>query len=488
MDIDNYNIMMHGGNYLNNEIYPQNNDMYLNMSANDIMFVGMLAIVILIILFSTKPIVADAVDNVQHDMQNNRVADYVMSNLSNIYVLNKQDTELKSALQTIKTPLQSSSTISSIKKSIDKDMNDVITRNTINDVLKLTTLESVENGDRIGTIIAYSIVNRLRKLTQANKEKDKIKQNYDNRNLIAIDLMDSACTMVSDLENTNNTDIADNNLLIMTANNLILISAKMIASVNEQVQQYALEQLVQDRVESEKKNSDRDFEDEPIPNEYMSYDLVMSVLHDKSDLLNGKADSYVVDININNDSDSDSNNHNHNHNPIKSTIENIKNKKASIYSIIFEMAWIMGGGPIRQDCIYHVKSIGNDFGIISQLHEDFSNYYSDQVNKSSINYVLEVGTDEAYNEFFNRISSFVEKLEYYNIMTNCIKHVINHLSDSVTLAYKMISDDAKSNDTDTDTDTDDNINNSDDINDVEDDTNNTDDVEDDEEFLTEDEE
>ena len=60
-------------------------------------------------------------------------------------------------------------------------------------------------------------------------------------------------------------------------------------------------------------------------------------------------------------------------------------------------------------------------------------------------------------------------------MTNCIKYVIDHLSDSVTLAYKMISDDAKSNDTDTDTDTDDN-------------TNNTDDVEDDEEFITEDEE
>jgi hypothetical protein len=463
MDIDNYNIMMHGGNYLNNEIYPQNNDMYLNMSTNDMMFVGMLAIVILIILFSTKPIVADAVDNVQYDMQNNRVADYVMSNLSNIYVLNKQDTELKSALQTIKTPLQSSSTISSIKKSIDKDMNDVITRNTVNDVLKLTTLEAVEHSDRIGTIIAYSIVNRLRKLTQANKEKDKIKQNYDNRNLIAIDLMDSACTIVSDLENTNNTDIVDNNLLIMTANNLILISAKMIASVNEQVQQYALEKLVQDRVESEKKNSDRDFEDEPIPNEYMSYDLVMSVLHDKSDLIEGCADSYLLNI------DSD----NHSDKTVKTSLENIFNKKASIYSIIFEMAWVIGNGPIRQDCIYHIKSIGNDFGIICQLYEDFTNYYSDQiqVNKNETNYLLEVGIDEAYNDFFNRVSSLVGKLEYYDIMTNCIKHVLNNLSDSVTLAYKMITDDIddKSNDTD--------------ITDTEEDE-----IEDDEEFLTDDEE
>ena len=123
--MDNYNMILDGYNpdiSLDNE----SNNAFLDMSTSDMLFVGMLVIIVLIILFSNKPVVSDAVESIQRDMTDNRITDYIMCNISRIYVLNKKDKELNSALTSIKTPLQSSSTISYIKKSIDLDAVELV--------------------------------------------------------------------------------------------------------------------------------------------------------------------------------------------------------------------------------------------------------------------------------------------------------------------------------------------------------------------------
>lgn len=403
--------------------------LFLGLTIEELVFLGILAMIILIILLSNKPMISPAIDSIHSDLANNSVTDFVMTQFSTTYVLMKKDDELNTALKALKTPIHTSSTLRSLKTQIDSDIEYVIKKEMSNDLIKNASLESIEGGKRLRPIIAYSIVNRLRKLTHET-DKGKLMKLYDIRNLNAIELLHSASLIIDDImdqDDYRRGNLAihkayDLNIAMMTASQMTITALKLVGQIDQSMQRNVIESMVKERVEAAKRNS----KELPINNEfYATYDLINSVLNGTSDLIDGQIMDLYEDSKA-------------------LTLETIQKKTSTIYQMIFEMAWVVGGGPIREDYILFIKDMANDFGILFQIYDDFSDYYSDQIDtKTGTNYVISMGVDEAYKEFFYRVSSFVNKAEHLQIMTNAIKHIINYLSDSVTLAHKLILTDKK---------------------------------------------
>lgn len=425
-----------------NNTVPMVQNTGMTMRMEDWLFVGVLMVILLIILLSNRPMVGPALDSMADDAYNNPVSDFVMSGISSSYALHKNHKKLNDVLKEIRSPLQTSNTLMELKQSIDVDLDEIMDREIHNDLIRSASKDAIKGGKRLRPIIAYSIVNHMRRASNGNTL-----QSYDIRNLNAIELLHAASLIVDDIMDQDDMrrgkpaiHIAyETNIALMTAAQLTVTAFKMIGRIDHQSKEHSLDKLCEKRIRSRQQTMRTEHTRDPDDLESDGYALVNSALYDTSELIDGQ----VMDIYGSNDTK-------------ELVLDSIRKKTASIYAMIFEMAWVIGGGPIDREAVSMVRDAANDFGIMFQIYDDFTDYYSDQLsNEDNSNYALNIGLDEARDEFYSRTSDFMQKATNLGIMTNAIKHVLNYLSDSVVVSYRLIRDlSGKPPDTETDIDVD----------------------------------
>jgi geranylgeranyl pyrophosphate synthase len=446
LNIDSLNM---NGLDLNNNIRLADNASertWLNLTIGDWAFISILGVVVLIILFSSRPMISPAIESIGSDLSNNVVTDFVMSKVSTSYVLSKEDDELKEALDALKKPHLSNRKLGSLKKMIDHDIESVINEEIGNKLVRRAALDAVSGGKKFRSIIGYSIINRMRRNVAQNG--GTVRQ-YEPRNVHAVELIHSACLIMSDLMDKDETrrgglsvhNSHDQNIALATAMQLNLIGLKLVGEVDHVAKYYAVENQIKKRMEAEKVNTPEKVE---MPDTFeLAYNLSLSACND----INVLTDGQVLDV-YGKKSVFTSSKH--------KALDFMRRKSCSDFNLMFEMAWVIGGGSIKAEYIDMVRSMGTDFGLLYQIYDDFTDYYSDQID-NSINFVSTMGIEEAHNEFFSRVKSFVGKATQLGVMTGALKHVVSYLSDSVTLAEKIIRSDQKklSNSGDDDSESDD---------------------------------
>lgn len=114
----------------------------LGHSIPDVVFVSILIIVILMIVLSKRPMVSDSINKMYIDLTSNKIVNTVGSMMSHRYSLKVKHVDLTKALDSLKTPMESSSNIRDISKSIG---------------------DIIDMGSRLTIVLAYSMANRLKK-------------------------------------------------------------------------------------------------------------------------------------------------------------------------------------------------------------------------------------------------------------------------------------------------------------------------------------
>jgi geranylgeranyl diphosphate synthase, type II len=411
------------------EVNDLNNEFFI-LTPRDFVYIFIIVILVFLLLFSNTPTVVSTIDSIQSYLVDNIVTKYIMNGVSQTHYLTKKNEELTKALKTLETPMQTSSELAALKKQIDVDLENIINEEISNEILRKASLDAIAGGKRLRPIIAYSIVNRLRKIYPDNK--DGILRRYDIKNLNAIELLHSSSLIIDDImdqDDYRRNKLAAHkayelNIALMTSSQLTVTAYKLVSRVDRQTKDHMIEGLVEERIDAKEKNLSKE---EMIQNSeyYNTHALLATIIDDTSDLIDGQ----VLDLYGSNDTR-------------EMVLESIKKKTASIYTMIFEMAWVVGGGSISRKYIQLVRETSEDFGVLYQIYDDFTDYYSDQIDQGdNANYVLSIGIDEAHDEFHHRVKSFTNKAKQLDISTSAIKNIVKYLSDCVDLSHSMISDD-----------------------------------------------
>lgn len=410
---------------------------WFNLTIEDWTFVVILGIIVLIIIFSSRPTVGPAFDNMSNAMIDNSVSDFIMSKVSTSYVFNKKDQELKNSIATLKTPDQKNKKLAMMKNQIETDIQTII-KNEAEHPMVDSVMNAMEGGNKFRSLIAYSIINRMRRniIEQGGTPKQ-----LEIQNVLAPELMHSACAIITNA--LNNDDLETKSMTVITAMQLNLIGMKLVGKTDYASKLYAVDNQIRKRLEMEKINSSEKIE---IDTFELTHSLNLDALNEFQRIINGKLQS-VNDSNKKITKSKDT------------MIGYMASKSCSDFNLVFELSWIIGGGPVHQEYISYLRSMGTDFSILYQIADDFKNYYSSVLGNVP-NFVVVVGTKTAYDEFFSRTETFVKNATELGLMTGVLKHVISYLSDVVVLSKKIIDSDQKikkSNTSDEETDETDDI-------------------------------
>lgn len=91
----------------------------------------------------------------------------------------------------------------------------------------------------------------------------------------------------------------------------------------------------------------------------------------------------------------------------------------------------------KNKAIKTFEKMGNQFGILFQISDDFEDYFDD-MKKGSVNYVVNSGVDCAKKYYDNMCETLMRKLRENDICTKEIAEIIDYLSERVRLNYKNI--------------------------------------------------
>jgi hypothetical protein len=402
------------------------------ISVEDLVFITIIGIIVLIIGFSNKPMIGPAIDSVTFSIKNNAVTDYVMSSVSSTYVIKKKDMMLTKALSKLSLEMSLKPGLMNLMKTIDHNVNKAIKerekdKSNIQQIWKEICHDTGQRSDSFYSIIAYSIVNRLRKLGKLHKSKNNIRQ-YDPTDLSAIELLHSA-QIIADRQIKIKSN--DNTPYVVGSAQLTLMAFGLIADVDYRTRQYAVENIVKIITD---KGKDKDDTASMKNADFMhNYSILSAASRDTSDYLS-RLVTDPDDMNLT-DSTRDE------------ILRAIGKKSSPIQGIGFELAWVIGGAPITSEYMEFIRKMSDDFGLGYRMYMDFKNYYSDQLDPAdkNSNIAITMGLDDAYNEFTYRLSEFANKCTHMKIMTSDIKYIMTVMTDSVSLAYGFISDNSKKN-------------------------------------------
>ena len=356
MDMNNYHMInYHMNNNMNN--YDSYNKIHsFTLKYEDMIFLGILGIIVLIILLSDKPKISPAIERMQNDISNNIITDVIMSQISSAHILVKKNQSLKGAMESLHTPYDASTKLSALKNRVDYDIHKILMTNA-NNIDIDDVQEILNNTNRFRTVIAYSIANRLQKINS------KTEKYFDLSDLASIELL---CISTESIRN-GKLDVED-------SFNLFMKSLELICEMDQ-------------------------------VNMYNEIDVnIKKFIKDKNHEINFSSlvDTYFT--------------------------------TQSCDALLFSAAWIVGGGPT--DHLSHVTSLANDFTYIYSIYDSYINYYEDKLYHRE-NRIDNVGF-KSHDEFYLKIESFVMKATELQIMTNGLKHIINYMSDSVSLIHKIL--------------------------------------------------
>jgi geranylgeranyl pyrophosphate synthase len=303
----------------------------------------------------------------------------------------------------LQIPLTKDKKIHKIKNQIELDINQIIEENIFNAKLQTIALSSVEGGKKIRPIIAYSIIKKM----NPNISDARLKT------VNSIEILHSASLMIDDMMDNDDMRrgkisphiLYGNDVTLLTASQMIIISFKLISEIDMNY----ITNIYLDKTTTVEERQEK----------LKSYKLILNSILDKTTNL---IDGQTLDLDNNNYSD-------------KKMVLNVLSKKtASIFEMIFILSWVLGEGDPRKICIIEV--IAQNFGIMFQICDDFTDIIKDSSKNFNLNYVLHFGVDEARNEFYKRKNKFLEKIIELDIMTYEIDVFAEYLSNIVDTISK----------------------------------------------------
>lgn len=118
--------------------------------------------------------------------------------------------------------------------------------------------------------------------------------------------------------------------------------------------------------------------------------------------------------------------------------KNIDQKYGAVISLGICIAWLIGGGS--RDKLHVMEKIGKDIGMFLKMAEDLTTIERDVITPSNnLNYVVNCGIKEAYNEFTIAKICFVEDMLTLNIDSKTIRDVLESVMESVDSSMNDIS-------------------------------------------------
>lgn len=281
-----------------------------------------------------------------------------------------------------------------LQLTIDEDINEILA-DVRNPDIRMICEYAVADGKRMRPVIGYSIIKNLN--PKINKTIRKIISNIEllhNSSLIIDDIMDK------DKYRRNKLSVPykyGTNIAQLTSAELLRLFMKSCFD--------SLMEIQKDKYYAKNKET--------------IVKLMSNVLsNNMEDLIIGQ---YYDLLNKNNS---------------KST-EIIDKKTGSIYRMIFVCSWILSK-PNNLQNIDEIEKIAKYFGIMFQIYDDFTDYFSD-ISSGKYNYVAITGIHKSHKIFKRYYLGFVNLSKKYNIYTKEIQLITDYLNKTVESIYKFLT-------------------------------------------------
>ena len=121
-------------------------------------------------------------------------------------------------------------------------------------------------------------------------------------------------------------------------------------------------------------------------------------------------------------------------NQIRSLIEK---KTVTLFEISFVLGWVLSGETLSE--INSIKKLGNLFGLIFQIADDFEDYDKDNNQNSQNNYVIANGREASYKHFQTYKNDFVNMSDQLGVLTPEIVEIISYLEMKIKQSLQIIS-------------------------------------------------
>ena len=133
-------------------------------------------------------------------------------------------------------------------------------------------------------------------------------------------------------------------------------------------------------------------------------------------------------------------------------VKYIKTSYGGIGKIVIVLSWILGGGNQDKKIITSLELIGEKFGMIYKICNDFENIIPDinscdqstQNTNITKNIVINIGIQESFSLFMELKSSFYVEALKLNIYTHTMKEVIDELETKIDKCIENSKVDMKS--------------------------------------------
>lgn len=125
--------------------------------------------------------------------------------------------------------------------------------------------------------------------------------------------------------------------------------------------------------------------------------------------------------------------------------EYLEKKYTGVIELALILGYIMGGGDVKD--INKLKKQAKFFSVMYKISKDFDNLENDinSCTTSSLNYVINYGLQDAYEQFLLSKQKFIEESMMQDTYTNTIKEIIDILESKVDFIIDNTSPDLKSN-------------------------------------------
>jgi geranylgeranyl diphosphate synthase type II len=292
---------------------------------------------------------------------------------------NSNNNKIKQIVEKNKIILKHQS-IQSLLKIIDNDIDKLLVARCNKNILE-SCKYSLSGGKKIRSLICYSIINHLNKNVDSEiLPSVNFIEIIHGGSLIIDDIMDNDEYRRNKLSHYKKYGITN---CLLASCQLFTISSYLLQNINK----YLGEKY----------------------KEYEKDKIFYFVMDKMNNLLNGQIDDM-----------------HHNKMENINVYDIIKNKTASLFEMIFVIGWLVGGGDYAK--FNEVQEIGERFGLMFQIYDDFEDYYQD-LNKN-IN-CLNNGINNAYDIFANHKKFIKDKLKKNNMYTTELKIIIEYLTTTV---------------------------------------------------------
>ena len=132
----------------------------------------------------------------------------------------------------------------------------------------------------------------------------------------------------------------------------------------------------------------------------------------------------------------------------------VTNTYGNVGDIVFVIGWAIGGGDRKPELMKNLQSIGDKFGLLYKLCRDFekieedilnsNNTNNNNLNKYSLNFVINDGVQETFILFMEIKTQLIEDCLSLNIYTHTLKEVLDELEKNVDKCLSSSSIDLKS--------------------------------------------